>query len=154
MKITNQKLLIEQLDKKLDLIKSLETLIIPPKGWINAVRIAINMTLRQYGQKLKISPQSVKELEEREANGSITIKSLKEAGLALNMRLVYGFIPLDGSIEKMIERRAGEIAREIISRTSQSMKLEDQENEEERLRKALELKTKDLIDNIPKYIWD
>jgi len=150
----NQKLLIEQIDMKLDPFKGMETLVIPQKGWINAVRSALKMTLRQYGKKLNVTPQSAKELEDREANGSITIKSLKEAGLALNLKLVYGFIPMDGSIEKMIEKRAGEIAREIIVRTSQSMKLEDQENKEERLRKALDAKIKDLIDNLPKYLWD
>lgn len=150
----NQKLLIEQIDMKLDPFKGMETLVIPQKGWINAVRSALKMTLRQYGKKLNMTPQSAKELEDREASGSITIKSLKEAGLALNLKLVYGFIPMDGSIEKMIEKRAGEIAREIIVRTSQSMKLEDQENKEERLRKALDAKIKDLIDNLPKYLWD
>ncbi len=150
----NQKLLIEQIDMKLDPFKGMETLVIPQKGWINAVRSALKMTLRQYGKKLNVTPQSAKELEDREASGSITIKSLKEAGLALNLKLVYGFIPMDGSIEKMIEKRAGEIAREIIVRTSQSMKLEDQENKEERLRKALDAKIKDLIDNLPKYLWD
>jgi len=150
----NQKLLIEQIDMKLDPFKGMETLVIPQKGWINAVRSALKMTLRQYGKKLNMTPQSAKELEDREANGSITLKSLKEAGLALNLKLVYGFIPMDGSIEKMIEKRAGEIAREIIVRTSQSMKLEDQENKEERLRKALDAKIKDLIDNLPKYLWD
>lgn len=150
----NQKLLIEQIDMKLDPFKGMETLVIPQKGWINAVRSALKMTLRQYGKKLNVTPQSAKELEDREAKGSITIKSLKEAGLALNLKLVYGFIPMDGSIEKMIEKRAGEIAREILVRTSQSMKLEDQENKEERLRKALDAKIKDLIDNLPKYLWD
>ncbi len=154
MKKSNQKLLIEQIDKKLEPFKSFEAIVIPPKGWINAVRSALNMTLRQYGKKLNISPQSVKELEEREANGSITVKTLKEAGQALNLKFVYGFIPLEGSIERMIEKKSAEIARDIILRTSQSMKLEDQENAEERLKKALEAKTRDLIDNLPKYLWD
>lgn len=154
MKASNQKLLIEQADRKLQPFKGLEAIVIPPKGWINTVRAALKMSLRQLGSRLKISPQSVKEIEEREMNGSLTIKSLREAGLALNLKLVYGFIPLDGSIEKMIERRAYELAREIIARTSQSMKLEDQENSEERLQKAIEMKAREIIDKMPKYLWD
>jgi hypothetical protein len=79
---------------------------------------------------------------------------LRAAGLALNMKLVYVFIPIDSSIEKMIERRAYELAMETLSRTSQSMKLEDQENSEERLQKAIEMKAGEIIDKMPKYLWD
>jgi predicted DNA-binding mobile mystery protein A len=151
---TNQKLLIEQADRKLQPFKSLEAIVIPPKGWLNAIRTALKMSLRQLGNRLNISPQSVKEIEEREANGSLTIKSLREAGLALNLKLVYGFVPMDGSIQKMIENRARELALEIISRTSQSMKLENQENREERLKKAVEMKASEIMDKMPKYLWD
>ena len=154
MENSNQKLLIEQADRKLQPFTGLETMVIPPKGWINTVRAALKMSLRQLGSRLHISPQSVKEIEEREANGSLTIKSLKEVGLALNLKLIYGFIPLEGSIEKMIENRAYKLAEEIISRTSQSMKLENQENKEERLKKAIEMKASDIIDKMPKYLWD
>ena len=154
MENSNQKLLIEQVDRKLQQFRTLETVIIPPKGWIHTLRVTLKMSLRQLGNRLKISPQSVKEIEEREANGSLTIKSLKETGIALNMKLVYGFIPLDGSIEKMIEKRASELALEIISRTSHTMKLEDQENKEDRLKKAVTNKTAELMEKMPKYLWD
>jgi len=154
MEEANQKLLMEQADRKLQPFRSLETIVIPPKGWLNAIRTALKMSLRQVGNRLSISPQSVKEIEEREANGSLTIKSLREAGLALNLKLVYGFVPMDGSIQKMIENRARELALEIISRTSQSMKLENQENREERLKKAVEMKAREIMDKMPKYLWD
>lgn len=154
MKTSNQRLLIEQADRKLQPFRNLETIVIPSKGWINTVRAAMKMSLRQLGNRLGISPQSVKEIEEREANGSLTIKSLREAGLELNLKLVYGFIPLGGSIEKMIENRAYELAREIVARTSQSMKLEDQENKVERLKKAIEMKAREIIDKMPRYLWD
>jgi predicted DNA-binding mobile mystery protein A len=154
MKNSNLKLLLEQADRKLQPFKDLEIIIIPSKGWINTIRAALRMSLRQLGNRLNISPQSVKEIEEREANGSITIKSLREAGMALNMRLVYGFVPMDGSIQKMIEKKAYNLAEEIISRTSQSMKLENQENREERLNKAVEMKAIEIMNKMPKYLWD
>jgi predicted DNA-binding mobile mystery protein A len=154
MENSNQKLLMEQADRKLQPFKGLEAIVIPPKGWINTIRTVLKMSLRQLGSRLNISPQSVKEIEEREANGSLTLKSLREVGLALNLKLVYGFVPIDGSIEKMIEKRAYKLAEEIISRTSQSMKLENQENKERRLKKAIEMKASELIDKMPKYIWD
>lgn len=142
------------MDRKLLPFKSLEAVVIPPKGWIHSARTALRMSLRQLGKRLHKSPQSVKEIEEREANGSLTIKSLREAGLALDLKLVYGFIPMEGSIEKMIEKRAIELARDIIARTSQSMKLENQENTEERLNKAIEIRSKEIVNNMPRYLWD
>jgi len=154
MENSNQKLLIEQADRKLQPFKGLEAIVIPPKGWVNTIRAALKMSLRHLGNRLNISPQSVKEIEEREANGSLTIKSLREAGLALNLKLVYGFVPMEGSIEKMIEKRANKLAEEIISRTSQSMKLENQENRGERLKKAIEMKAGEIIDKMPRYLWD
>ncbi len=154
MKTANQQLLIEQLDRKLDPFKSLASATIPEKGWIHSIRSALNMSLRQLGVRLKVSPQSIKELETREASGSLTLKTLREAGIALNMKLVYGFVPMEGSISKMIGNRARELANEIVTRASHSMKLEDQGNREERLARAIEMKTREMIEKMPRHLWD
>lgn len=151
---TKQKLIIEQVDKKLLEFKSIKNNLIPQKGWIYTIRTALKMSMRQLGNRLNITAQSVKETEEREENGSITIKSLREAGRALEMKLVYGFIPKSESIEKMIEDRAIELAKEIVLRTSHSMKLEDQENKQERLEKAINNKANEIKAKMPKYLWD
>ncbi len=84
--------------------------------------------MRQLGNMMSITPQSVKEIEEREKSGTITLKVLRQFGQVLNLKLVYGFIPSDGSLEKIIEQRALVLAKEIVNRTSASMKLENQEN--------------------------
>jgi predicted DNA-binding mobile mystery protein A len=154
MDIQKQKLLIEQLDRKLSQLKQIEKIIVPQKGWVSTIRAALNMSLRQLGNRLKISAQSVKEIEQREANGSLTIKSLREVADALDMKLVYGVIPKDESIEKIIEKRASEIAREIVLRTSNTMKLEDQENSKVRIEKAVKSKTEEIKNKMPKYLWD
>jgi hypothetical protein len=44
------------------------------------------------------------------------------------MQLVYGLVPKDGSLEALIERKAKQLATQIVLRTSNSMKLEEQEN--------------------------
>ena len=53
------------------------------------------------------------------------------------MQLVYGFVPNDGSLDALIERKASELAAKIVHRTSNTMKLEDQENSKDRIEKAL-----------------
>ena len=155
MKGTKQhKLLIAQLDKKLQLYKSIEHIAMPDTGWIHAIRTALKMSLKQMGQRLSITPQSIKEIEQREKDGSITLKNLREAGKALNMQLVYGFIPKEASLEKMIEKKAFEIAKEIVKRTSHSMMLEQQQNSKQRIEKAIEENAKEIKNEMPGYLWD
>ena len=72
----------------------------------------------------------------------------------MDMKLVYGLVPKDGSIALMIERRADELARKIVLRTSQSMKLENQEISPDKIEKAIQEKTEELKDNLPKYLWE
>ncbi|HEY1040052.1 MAG TPA: mobile mystery protein A [Bacteroidia bacterium] len=154
MNIQKHRLLIDQIDKKLSDFKPIQNITSPHKGWINSIRVAMKMTLRQLGNRLGISAQSVKEIEEREISGSITLNSLRETANALDMQFVYGFVPKNESIEKMIERKAHEKAIEIVMRTSQNMKLEDQENSNERINKAIKNKTEEIKNKLPKYLWD
>jgi predicted DNA-binding mobile mystery protein A len=152
-KSKNNKLAINQVDKKLLVFSKLDTTI-PSGGWIHAIRTALKMSLRQLGNSLSIAPQSMKEIEQREKDGSITLKNLREAGKALNMELVYGFVPKEESLEKMIEKKAYEIAKEIVMRTSHSMLLEDQENSRQRIEKAIKERAEEIKNELPGYLWD
>jgi predicted DNA-binding mobile mystery protein A len=154
MKNNKQLLLIQQTDKKTQVFKELKSVSTPSKGWINTFRTAIKMSLRQLGNRLQIAPQSVKEIEEREANGTITLKSLRDVANALDMQLVYGFVSKHESLEQMIEKRAKKLAKEIVMRTHNTMTLEAQENSAERIEKAIALKTAEIKYEMPKYLWD
>ena len=61
----------KQLDDKLLAFQNADSIVPPASGWVYALRFALNMSLRQLGQRLSITPQSVKEIEEREKNGTI-----------------------------------------------------------------------------------
>ena len=100
-----KKLIREQLDNKIIKFNELDKVVVPPNGWIYSIRQGINMSLRQLGQRLSITPQSVKEIEEREKNGTISIKVLKQVASALNMQFVYGFVPKDKTLDGMIDDR-------------------------------------------------
>ena len=148
------KLQVEQLSKKLEPFTSIAEVIRPSVGWVKTIRNSFGMSLEQLGDKLEVTRQSAQNLEKREADGTITIKALEEAANALDMKLVYGFIPMDGSIEKLIDRKARKLATEIVLRTSGTMKPEDQANSPERIKKAIEERTKEIIEEMPKMIWD
>ena len=70
------------------------------------------------------------------------------------MQLVYGMVPKDGSIEKLIDRKARELATRIVSRDSNTMKLEDQENTQQRINIAIEERTAVIKNELPKMLWD
>ena len=150
----NRRLLIEQLDRKLQKLQILKELEVPSKGWINAIRTSLNMSLRQLGRRLGKTPVAIREIEEREMSKSITLKKLIEVGEALELQFVYGFLPRHTSIESMIAERAERMAREIVLRTSHTMALEDQENKEERLQRAVKDRAELLKQEIPKLLWD
>ena len=144
----------DQLDEKLVKFKDLEKITGGHKGWIYSIRQGLNMSLRQLGQRLKITAQSVKDLESREERGSISLNVLRQAASALDMHFVYGFVPKDKTLEKMVERQAAELARQIVERTSVQMALEDQKNSKRRIEKAINEKTEELKNKMPKILWD
>ena len=150
----NNTLIIRQMDRKLHGLQVLQEASLPTGGWIGTIRKALNMSLRQLGARLSITPQSMRDIEIREAEGTITLNTLKESAGALGMKLVYGFVPVDITLEKMIEQKANELARKIVSRTSTTMKLEDQENSKERLEQAIADLTDELKKEMPKKLWD
>ena len=145
---------IQQINSKMRPFADLQKGVIPSTGWIKAIRSAIGMSMQQLGNKLSITRQSVLEIEKREQDGSITIKTLKEVASALDMQLVYGFVPNDGSVEDLIDRKAKELAIKIVLRTSNTMKLEDQENMKQRLEKAIQERTLIIKNEMPKILWE
>ena len=150
----NKLLQIKQLDYKIEGTDQIKDLHVPKTGWINTIRKALNMSLIQLGNRMGITPQSVRALELRESEGKITIRSLQEAANALDMTLVYGLIPKSKSLESMVEEKAREMATQIVKRTSITMKLENQENSEERIEQAVNEMTAELKREIPKTLWD
>ncbi|MFA7421851.1 MAG: mobile mystery protein A [Melioribacteraceae bacterium] len=148
------RLILEQVDKKIKLITSFSKVSIPTEGWIYNIRQAIGISLKQLGNRMHLTPSGVKEMEKREKNDSITIKGLKDFAASLELKFVYGFIPKDGSLEKMIEKRALEIAQQIVLKTSHTMALEDQQNNPARLKKAIKNRAQQIKNEMPKYLWD
>ena len=149
-----RKLLIEQLDRKLKPFFGSEMVIIPNNGWINTLRTTMNMTLEQLGKKLNMTKQGVKRIEESEAAGTITLKSLKEVGNALEMKFIYGFVPIDGSIDSLLDRKSRILAEKIILRTNHNMMLEDQEIEKGNLKNAIEDLSQEIKFELKRIIWD
>jgi predicted DNA-binding mobile mystery protein A len=149
-----KKLLIEQLDQKLGNFKDAGMVLVPQKGWVNTIRTTLNMTRDQLGSKLDLTKGAIQKIEEREATGQITINKLKDVGNALNMKFVYGFIPKDGTIESLVNLKAEKLARKIVLRTNQNMKLEDQGIGDEKIAKNIKELANEIKGEMKKSLWD
>jgi predicted DNA-binding mobile mystery protein A len=145
---------IQQLNSKMLVVAAIKQITPPPTGWIKAVRTALGITLQQLGNKISITKQSLQDIERREREGSVTIKTLKDVANALDMELVYGFVPRDGSLDALIDRKAKELATQIVLRTSKTMQLEEQQNSPQRLQKAIEERAAAIKNEMPKILWD
>jgi transcriptional regulator with XRE-family HTH domain len=136
-KSARKSLELQQLSNKIKGFAAIPFAAVPHAGWIKAVRTALGMTLQQVGQKAGIS-----------------LRSLQQAAAAMDMHLVYGFVPNAGSLEALIEQRALELATQVVMRTHQNMVLENQSNSEERLQAAIAERAAIFRVEMPKILWD
>jgi predicted DNA-binding mobile mystery protein A len=127
---------------------------VPPKGWINAIRTALNMTREQLGSRLDSTKGAIQKIEEREAAGQITLNKLKSAGKALDMKFVYGFVPEDGSLENLIDAKAEQLARKIVLRTNQNMQLENQGINELKIEASILELANEIKREMRRSLWD
>jgi predicted DNA-binding mobile mystery protein A len=112
-----------QLDSRLTQLLSLET---PRAGWIRTIREALGMTMSQLGRRLRISPQSLRSLEERERKGTISLAKLRKAADAMDCDLKVALVPRT-SLEATVRRQAARKAKDERNRLLHTMRLEAQE---------------------------
>ena len=116
----------QQLDRRLERIRSLVSdLRTPQGGWVSALRTAYGMSQADLARRMGISRQAVSQLEQRESDGSPTLKALNHAAHALGCELVYAIVP-GQSIGEVLHRRALGLARQMTGSVRHTMRLEDQ----------------------------
>lgn len=149
-----RKLMIDQLDQRIQPFLAARRVLTPERGWINNIRTSLNMTMAQLGSKLGITRQAVKKIEEGEVNGSISIGKLRDVAEALDLKLVYCMVPQDGTIDEMIQVKAEKLARHIVLRTNQNMKLEAQGIGDEKLNSTIKDLAIEIKRELKRSIWD
>ncbi len=147
------KLIIKQLDPFFQSLQKRKQWITPP-GWIRTIRTSLEMSNVQLAKKLGITPQSSRELEQREIEGAITLKTLREVAEKLDMEFEYFLRPKDGTLEALIDRKSKELATTIVLRTSHAMKLEDQAISDERIKEAIAERAQQIKEKSVKLLWD
>lgn len=84
------------------------------------------MTTRQLAKRNAVTQSAVVDAERAEANGHITLATLRRYARALNCELVYALVPTR-SLEEQVVERAESLAREQVARVRHSMAPEDQQ---------------------------
>ena len=148
------KLYLEQIDRKIKAFSGVLPDSKPIGGWIEAVRKAIGMNMRQLATKMNKTPQAIKQIQEREKAGTITLNSLEETAAAMNMRLVYAIVPMEtSSLSELIQQQAEKMAKEIVIRANKTMSLEDQKISEKRIKNSIKEISAELAEN-PEKLWE
>ena len=153
MKAIHKNLAREQLDQTLKQFLPLKTTVPPRKGWIRALRDALGMSGEQLASRLGTNKQRVSRIEQDEKLGSITVKTLRNVAEALGCEFIYGFVPRQ-SLEKTVRDQAGTVAKKRMYRSDQLMRLEKQELSEDEKEKVLESMITEIINTMPRSLWD
>ncbi|MGH8584097.1 MAG: mobile mystery protein A [Gammaproteobacteria bacterium] len=125
----------------------------PSTGWLKAVRTALGMTIDQMAERLGQTRQSVIGFEKREAEGTITLKTLREAAAALDCDLVYALVPRD-SLDTRVKQRARKLAVDRIARIEHSMRLEDQAPRPQSIDALVQTNADEILRGSPRRLWD
>lgn len=126
---------------------------VPRGGWLREVRKSLRMPLRWVAVRMGITVSGVSYLESREADESITLRSLREAAEAMDCDLVYAIVPRAGSVSAMLESRARRIARERVQHVAHTMSLEEQGTSEAVIEEEVEDIVRTLLER-PEALWE
>jgi len=148
-----RRLTLRQLDASLASLQRLRGAPVPHKGWVREIRSALGMSAAQLARRLALTRQAVSALEHAEAEGSITLKSLKRAAQALHCDLVYALVPRE-SLESMVDGRVRTVAAALAKRASHSMALERQEVSVEETAAQVEELADRLRSASPRNLWN
>lgn len=114
----------KQLERRLAPLRKM-ALVAPPKGWIKAIRESLGMTARQLAARMGVGPSRIPVIEQAEATGSTTLKTLRQAAAAMNCAFVYAFVPIE-PLDDILRERAMQKAANDVARLDHTMRLENQ----------------------------
>lgn len=151
--MNKQKLLLKQIDTKLEPWIKLGQQERPSKGWLHTIRQALGMTTTKLAQRLGINQSRIIQLEQAEANDSITLRTLSKAAEAMGCRFIYALVPKD-SLENILRRQARILAEQQLERIHHSMLLEQQSVSPEQKEEQLNRLTEELFQALGSQLWN
>lgn len=148
--MTTRHLLLDQLDATLSRFRQAPPR--PAQGWLRAIRTALGMTTGQLAARLGTGQSTVAAYEKREAEGTITLDTLRRAAAALDCELVYALVPRR-PLRAAVEDQAAQVARQRLAAVAHSMALEDQALTPEAMERQVQQLARKLIAQRRGELW-
>lgn len=154
----NKKILVSQrrlLDKKIEAWLPLRSDRTPPSGWLKAIRGALGMNASQLANLLGVTHSAIRQFEENESKHKISLETVEKVAHAMNCRLIYAVVPQEpfSSFGAILEDRATQVGRSIVSRVDQTMKLEKQGIDKDRLDEQVQEISRELLEKMDSSLW-
>lgn len=124
----------------------------PPKGWVSAIRTALGMSSLAFAKRLNVSQPTAYQYEKSEAQGTISLETLRRIAEALDADLVVALVPRK-TVAETLRARAETIAREEMLAVVRTMQLEAQEVDADATREDYRKLVKTLLSN-PRKLWN
>lgn len=152
MNASQSSLARKQLERRLAPLRKI-SLVAPAKGWIKAIRQSLGMTTRQLAARMGVAPSRISAIEEAEVTGSTTVKTLRQAAMAMNCSFVYAFVPIE-PLDDIVRARATQKARNDVTRLDHTMRLENQELLKSDLDAEQERTIESILASSLRGLWD
>jgi len=146
------KLLRRQLDERFQKIREVP-LLAPREGWIKTIRESLGMSATQLARKLGMTVPALSKLEASERKGTITLSTYQKIAEALDCQVALTLIPR-APLEKILKRRAQNVAEKIANRHQLQMNLEAQGTSRSFQETQVEDLSEELLKNLDKRLWE
>jgi predicted DNA-binding mobile mystery protein A len=113
----------------------------PHLGWIRYLRDALHMSGFQLAQRLGVRQPTAARLEQKEREGTITVRALRRVAHALGCELVYALIPR-ATLKDIMDEQVARAAAAAAAKTAQQETTMDAEELE-----------RELLVRMPGWIW-
>jgi len=144
----------DQIDRQLRPLRQAR-LLRPARGWVRAVREALGINGRQMAERMNIARSHLSQIEDAEARGAVSIRTLQRAADALGCDLVYALVPRNGkTLETLVHDRAQRTAEQMVERVAETMALEDQAVSREFRKREVDRIARELVRTMSKDLWD
>ena len=100
---------LAELDRQFCEFAKLQPTAAPRCGWTKTVRLALGMSSQALGERLGVTAQGARKLEQAEASGNITLNTLARLAHGLDCEVRYVFVPRTSLLEQVL-RRTHEVA--------------------------------------------
>ncbi len=111
------------------------------------------MGVTQLASRVGTKPPSILDFEKREAEGTITLNSLRRLAEAMDSTLVYALVP-DATLAEAVKQQALKKARAARSRVGHSMALEAQDVDPGEAELQEREFAQELLMTWPQTLWD